>query len=90
MRRHDKEWRGYSLDEIRYRRLFNVARCEIVKRRMLADVQTVASEGVGFSKMGMMRKMLGALSYMDYGIIAYRLSRKAFVVISRLNNKKKE
>lgn len=88
-RLNDAPWRGYSYDELRSRLLINVAKSELSKRRLMSTMHSVATtdSGVGllhgvngwldgFSSMALMRKMLGALSYVDYAIVAFRLSRR--------------
>lgn len=94
MRCRNKTWAGYSLREIRHRRMLNVVRCEIVRQQMVGNLHTIATNGgadvlshdvsifSAFTSKGMLKRMLGALNYIDYGVLAFRLTRKIIGVIN--------
>lgn len=72
--KHDfetKTWRGYSLEELRYRRALNEVAIEIEKdkiKRQISD--SLPRNDTGAT---MLSRALGALTYMDYVILAFRL-----------------
>lgn len=74
-----KKWRGYTLDELRYRRALTSVAVEIEKDRMAralsGAVPNVLRGGRG-SRRFMLSKIFGALSYMDYLVLGWRLLRK--------------
>ncbi|MDE6684411.1 MAG: hypothetical protein K2J94_04440 [Duncaniella sp.] len=77
---HDNpEWKGYTLDEIRYARAYAAARMEINRERLMARVQNIQKNGMhsNLSK-GLMGKVLGAFSYVDIALLTWRIGRKVF------------
>lgn len=95
-------WGGYTLDEIRYRRLLTIAHSEIEKERLAQQFKSSAGStsvaGISVSPMallggsvaasGVIKKMLGALSYMDYAIVAYKVGQRLFDTIRLWRGKK--
>ncbi len=77
----DLEWKGYTLDEIRYARAYTAARMELNRERLAARSQNIRKNGIkpGMPK-GMLGKMLGAFSYIDIALIAWRVGKKLFTV----------
>lgn len=75
------EWKGYTLDEIRYARAYTAARMEINRERLMTRGRDIQKHGLkpGVSK-GMLGKMLGAFSYIDIALLAWRAGRKVFKV----------
>ncbi|MCM1517853.1 MAG: hypothetical protein NC117_04355 [Pseudoflavonifractor sp.] len=95
-------WSGYTLDEIRYRRLLTVAHGEIEKERLAQQfksstgstsvagipVSPMALLGGSVAASGVIKKMLGALSYMDYAIVAFKVGQRLFDTIKLWRGKK--
>lgn len=73
-----KKWRGYTLDELRYRRALTEVAIEIEKGRMARAVSGSVPDVLKGRSSGrfMLSRLLGALSYMDYMVLAWRLLRK--------------
>ena len=70
---NDPQWKGYTLDELRYQRALVSARVEIQKERIVAEVEKIR-EGAGFTGSGSIwGRMFSSLSYVEYAILAYRL-----------------
>lgn len=104
MKRNDKKtsWNGYTLEEIRYRRLLNVAHEEIERERLTRQfnetAKTASSLGMTAAPLaliggstpaiGVLKKMLGALSYMDYAIVAFKVGQRLFDTIRLWRGKK--
>lgn len=97
----DAQWRGYSFNELRNMLLLNIAKSEVAKRRLSSAMHSVVadkngaglSQGInglfsGFSSIRLMRKMLGALSYIDYAIVAFRISRRLVGAFSKAKKRK--
>lgn len=71
-----RSWRGYSLEELRYRRALNEVAIEIEKDKIMRQVSdTLPKNETGAS---MFSRAIGALTYMDYVIIAFKF-------VTRLN-----
>lgn len=78
------EWKGYTMDELRYARAYTAARIELNKGRLMsrfsqmrkADMQPVMSKGL-------IGKVIGAFSYIDLAMLAWKIGKNVFKV-SRL------
>jgi len=83
-----EEWKGYTLEEIRYARAYTTARIELNRERLFARAQDIHKNGLkpGVSK-GMLGKMLGAFSYIDIALLAWRAGRKLFKVTRAIKRK---
>jgi hypothetical protein len=83
------EWRGYTIDELRYRRALNQVKTEMARERIVAG----ASAFTDFSANGLLPrnkfwgKLLSGFSMLDYGIMAYQ-GAKRIVSIYRLFKRK--
>lgn len=87
---HADNWNGYSLDELRYQRAVTLAHLEIEKEK-LALAAADAREGipvVGGMRSGIMAKIAGSLSYVDYVVLAFRTFRTISRAIRGLRRKK--
>ena len=71
------EWGGLTLDEIRYARALTQTRI-LISREILAQRtrSTFNGNAMGTASRSLMGRMLGALSWLDYGLIALRVSSK--------------
>lgn len=76
---HEKpkaEWKGYTLDELRYMRAYTAARLEINRDRMQRNFANLKNAGP-VSKSGILGKILGTLSYLDIALVTFRIGNKA-------------
>lgn len=73
----EAEWDGLTLDEIRYARALTRARIEISKEMVSARTNALMNgRAAGTEGKTMLGRMLGALNWLDYGLIAIRLGSK--------------
>ncbi|MDE6534723.1 MAG: hypothetical protein K2K82_01790 [Muribaculaceae bacterium] len=73
----EAEWDGLTLDEIRYARALTRARIDISKEMISARANALMSgKAAGTEGKTMLGRMLGALNWLDYGLIAIRLGSK--------------
>ncbi len=71
----EPKWRGYSIDELRYRRAFTMARLEIAKERLTTTSRRLYG-GYGMpATSGIVGKLFGSLNYVDYAVLAFRLGK---------------
>ncbi len=71
------EWDGLTLDEIRYARALTETRILISREILTAHMQeTLAGKGLGTNAKTLMGRMLGALSWLDVGLISLRVGSK--------------
>lgn len=85
IKRPETEWEGLTLDEIRYARALTQTRI-MISRELLANGlnDTVNGRALGTHARTMMGRMLGALSWLDIGLISLRVgSRLAGIVRKR-------
>lgn len=82
-----REWKGLTLEDIRYRRAINHVRLEIEKERLMsATSQLVGNTTQGLFSSSMARKLFSGFSYLDYGVLAFQVfkqSRKIFRLFRR-------
>lgn len=85
---NNEEWKGYTLEEIRYARAYTAARMELNRERLTARARDMQKNGLkpGVSK-GMLGKMLGAFSYIDIALLSWRVGRKLFRVTCAIKGK---
>lgn len=77
LRKPEAEWDGLTLDEIRYARALTRARIDISKEMISARTNALMNgRAAGTENKTMLGRMLGALSWMDYGLIALRIGSK--------------
>ncbi len=82
---HSDDWNGYTLDELRYYRAYTAARIEISSDRLKSRVGQVAKNGKkGFAPSGVIGKLLGAMSYVDLGLIVWKIAATSFRLFRRI------
>lgn len=95
-------WKGYTLDELRYERLLNMARIEIENERMMHRIKlmypggkadnsstvSAATSLLGSNTGNIVKKMLGALNYFDYALIAFRVGKQIVNTFKRFKRAK--
>ena len=67
------EFKGYTIDELRYQRAYALAKYEVAKMRMADDVQRLKSGMPQIGPKGIVGKLLRSLNYVDYAVIGFRL-----------------
>lgn len=82
------EWPGLTLDEIRYARALTQTRILISREVLASRTGTVMSgSAINSNAKSMLGRMLGALSWLDYGLIALRTTSKIASIIQRHRKK---
>lgn len=77
----NKEWNGYTLEELRFRRMLSLAKFELGKASLMSEVQSITSGRA--VKSSIFAKVTGALNYADYAILAFRLGRNVLRLFRR-------
>lgn len=78
------EWEGLTLDEIRYARALTQARIDICQEMISARANAIyQGRSAGTGGKTMVGRMLGALNWIDYGLIAMRLGTKLSGIFRR-------
>lgn len=82
------EWKGYDIDELRFRRAYLLARCEIEKIKFTSRL-TAVKEGIPSIKgNGIAGRMLKGLNYIDYAYIAFKTFSKLSGLFKRVRNRR--
>lgn len=85
---HEKpEWKGYTLDEIRYMRAYTAARLEI-NREHLQHNFTSMKDYTPMNKSGLLGRVLGTLSYIDIALLTYRIGSRALKTLRFFRRKR--
>lgn len=78
------EWEGLTLDELRYARALTRARIDISREMLAARTNAIMSgRSQGTEGRTMLGRMLGALNWIDYGLIALRVGSKLTSLFGR-------
>ena len=79
---HDEQWKGYTLDELRYARAYTAARIEINRERVRTRIGRLGTAGKkSFAPSGMVRRVIGAMSYIDIALLVWKVSSQSFRLI---------
>lgn len=76
----DTDFQGYTIDELRYRRAYALAKYEMSKMRM---VEQFDSAKASLAPRGLMGKIIGNLNWLDYAVIGFNI----FKTLRRLRRK---
>lgn len=67
------EFKGYTVDELRFMRGCTMARIEMEKQKLNHVSKNFMETGSLSGKSSWMGKVLGAFSYIDYALLAFKL-----------------
>ena len=80
-------WKGYSIDELRYQRALATIKCELEKDKLKSAFATIKQGGLpmafGGNRSGLLSRVLGALDIADYSLIAFKLGRRIYKLFNR-------
>lgn len=71
------EPKGLTIDELRYRRAFALAKYEMVKYQTVEEMKRFGS-GFALGRSGIVGRLLGSLNYLDYAMLAFQIGRRIF------------
>lgn len=77
------DWKGYSIDEIRLRRMVNLAKMEIDKHKIAQITSPLVNKTKATANSPIWHKLLGALDFVDYAVLAFSLGSKVFKLFRR-------
>lgn len=75
-----KEWKGYTLDEIRIRRIMCLTRIELERSKLMTATQSYTNVGSRLSSVPIVGKLYSALDYIDYATLAFNIVKKAMKI----------
>lgn len=88
----DTSWRGYTLEELRYKRAETMARTEIEKYRLSLATERVKEStpllggSGGGGMLGLLSRSGSWISYLEYGLMAYRLFKRITPLFRKKRN----
>lgn len=82
IQRPEKEWKGYTLEELRYEQAVSLARIETQGDILAADFERVRS-GNFFLNRNTFSKVLTMINYTDFMVIGFKLMRRIAPLFSR-------
>lgn len=73
------EWKGYTIEELRYMRAYTAARIEISRDRLMSRLASAKKNGLGTpGGNSMISRLLGAIGYVDMALIGWKVFRRVF------------
>lgn len=72
----ETEFKGYTIDELRYRRAYAAAKYEIARMHFSESISQAKAGFTGPGRRGIVGKLLGSLNYVDYAILGFRVLTK--------------
>ena len=82
-KKEDDNWKGYTLDELRYQRAFALAHLEIEKERITSGLKQMYQSSPMGSGKGLVSKMIGGLNYVDYAVLAFRFGKRIYRIFKK-------
>lgn len=76
-------WKGYTLDEIRMRRIISSTRIELEKAKMASATQQFTNKDRQFFSSPIVNKLTNALDYLDYASLAFTIGKRVFKLFRR-------
>lgn len=83
MENQTSTWKGYTLDEIRMRRIISATRIELEKAKMAASTQRYTSKDNRLLASPIVSKLTNALDYLDYASLAFTIGKRVFKLFRR-------
>lgn len=78
----NKEWKGYTLDELKFRRLLSMTKLEIEKNSIAQHFDNMRAGRLAKGQ-GWLTKVTGALNYLDYAAIGFTVVRKLIRIFKK-------
>ncbi|MCC8119095.1 MAG: hypothetical protein LIP09_10190 [Bacteroidales bacterium] len=78
MKDHTKtsSWKGYTYDELKFRRILTTTKIELEKNVIAERIDNIKGGHMFSNKGGWLTKAAGALDYVDYAAIAYGIGKR--------------
>lgn len=77
----NKNWRGYSYDELKFRQIVVDTKVEIAKAELVGQFKQATTPKNAAT--ALITKVAGAFNYVDYALLAFRLSKKIFAAFKK-------
>lgn len=74
MSEKDNAWKGYTFDELKFRRVLSLTKIELEKNAMMQKLHLVHKSNAAPTTM--VGKVLGSFDYLDYGVMAFKFVKR--------------
>jgi hypothetical protein len=87
-----KKFKGYTIDELRYRMAMATLQKEFTKEQFMAELQTMINESPlnSNNSSGILGKMLRGLSFIDYALMGYSAFKSVRGIMGFFNKKRRK
>lgn len=86
---HSSDWKGYTMDELRYMRAYTAARIEISRDNLSHRLSTFSKESQnGLMPSGLIGKIFSAFSFIDIALLTWKVGSQALKVTRFLRRRK--
>lgn len=76
---HAEDWKGYTIDELRYMRAYTAARIEINRDRIVQRASAMKNGNFALTgRSGIVSKVVSSFGYLDMALIAWKVGRGIF------------
>lgn len=77
-------WKGYTLEELRLQRIVTETKIEIVKAKLYKEGSQLKENSIPAPFASpLFKKLIGALDYADYMVMAFSIGRRVMKLIRR-------
>ena len=84
-----ENWNGYTIEELRYRRAYIGARCELEKEKLLSGISRFRGHA-GQSTMRAVEKVGSAIPLFNYALLAFTVGSKVWRTGRRIFGRRKK
>lgn len=82
------KWKGMNMEQLHYYMALNAARREVALYQLNTVVDQYKNyEVMGGNKNSLTRRLMGSLSFLDYGVLLFKTGKKVFSIIRRLRGR---
>lgn len=71
----NREWKGYTIDELEQRRAINAVKCDLIKEQLSISYKNMTASFVSSGTTEMTMNINRAMTYASYGIQIFRYAR---------------
>lgn len=86
-----EDWKGYNLEQLRYRRALNMARREIATQQINTLGKELSNGTIlTANHQSLLTKIISSLNYLDYGVMAWNIFSRMRRITGKFNKPAKQ
>ena len=82
-----KAWKGYTIDELRYRQAINHLKMMVVSERLKNSADNARRHAGSFFGPTLLSRLLSRFSALEYSMIAFRTGRQIFQLYKKFKRR---